>query len=180
MSERPSLVIDPDSLSPDEQVRDLKLAEADREAGAEALGVDAVNALNARIRLWRRGRLVHVEGEAAARLRQTCVVTLEPLETSVDTTFERVFDPTLAEWPEDEAEIDLTLEGDGPEPLTDGVLDLWQIVFEELSLATDPFPRSEGAELDRSRLNDDDTEAAPRSPFAALASLKQKADGGID
>src|SRR5438270_9053873 len=59
---------------------ELEAEDVMRAALAKPLGVDAVERLVARFDLTRRGRdRLHVSGDVSGRVRQTCVVTLEPL-----------------------------------------------------------------------------------------------------
>ena len=52
--------------------------------------------LSAVFDLTRRGGGVHVAGQVKARVGQTCVVTLEPLENDLDEPINVLFAPPLA------------------------------------------------------------------------------------
>jgi uncharacterized metal-binding protein YceD (DUF177 family) len=136
---------------------------------ARAAGVDAVLRLSGHFELVRSGNDgVRVTGQVSAAVRQTCVVTLEPVENEieepVDLTFVRrdgAVEPLRRE-----EEIGAR---DPPEALVDGTVDLGAIASEFLVLGIDPYPRKPGALF-----------AAPASPepgdkpFAALAALKKR------
>jgi hypothetical protein len=63
---------------------------------------------------------------------------------------------------------------DGPEPLTDGTVDLGAIASEYLVLGIDPYPRKPGAEFQPPA----EAEDPARHPFAALSALKAGQGGG--
>lgn len=152
----------------------------------------ALTAIEARLRVTRRGADgLEVSGRLLAKVRQTCVVTLEDFDVEVDEPVHLCFAPppgsdksASAEprravkkserWKEpveDEpapARI-VDLEEDAPDPLIGGAIDLGAIVSEFLTLGLDPYPRKPGARF---------TEPAPAgeedSPFAALRQATRK------
>src|SRR5262245_52974213 len=72
----------------------LETSEETRAALARPAGVDAVEQLNATFDLTRRGRDgVHVEGRVTATVRQTCVVSLEPVVNTIDEAVDVDFVP---------------------------------------------------------------------------------------
>ena len=98
--------------------------------------------------LDRRGR-VHVTGTVRARIGQTCVVTLDPIDNEIDETVDVMFAPSeqipqLADLAHEalagEAEIP-----DPPEPIVNGVIDLGRLATDVLLLAIDPYPRKPDA-----------------------------------
>ena len=136
------------------------------------LGVLAVKGLRASFRISRwRARGIKLEGSLTADVVQACVVTLEPVESHVETRFERRYLPAEMLEPAGEGDdVFVDPEGeDPPEPLTHE-LDLGEVVVEELALNIDPYPRKAGIEFAPS--TDDDGGKPPASPFAALARLK--------
>jgi hypothetical protein len=126
--------------------------------------------LSAVFDLTRRGARVHVAGRVRARVGQTCVVTLEPIENEIDETVDLLFAPTQAEAPG--REIQVILDQEPPEPLTGGKLDLGALATEFLVLGLDPYPRKPGAEFGSLKVGDD----GPRH-FAALEALKKRFGG---
>jgi len=118
--------------------------------------------------------IVISEGVLKAIYEQICVVSLEPFEISLETSFGGVFanhDPAenLAE-DDDEGRADLP---DVLGPINDGVIPIGEAFVEQFALEIDPFPRKPGVEFDGLTLgstSSDDTE--PKSPFAVLAKLK--------
>ncbi len=145
-------------------------------AVAELAEVRDISALSATFDLIRAGALVQVTGRVRALVGQTCVVTLEPMETDVDEPIEITF--TLAQ-PEKSAQSGATeprrrnAESDLPEPLIGGTLDLGAIATEFVILGIDPYPRKAGVEFAPPAAENDDPH-----PFAALAALKDRSGGG--
>lgn len=154
-----------------------------REAIAKFAGVNAVPALSATFDIVRRGKDgLRVTGEVRGRVGQTCVVTLEPMESEIVEPVDVVYAP-----PREEAVPDRAAqahpgatgspvfeeEEDPPEPLIDGIADLGALATEFLLLGINPYPRKPGATFEQPGAN------TPESgPFAALARLKRGDDGG--
>ena len=129
--------------------------------------------LSAVFDLARRGAGVRVTGQVSARVGQTCVVTLEPVESDLEELVDLVFAPALAELAKAET-VDLgTQEEDLPEPLVGGKLDLGAIATEFLLLGIDPYPRKAGAEFAPVKADD-----GSARPFAALEALKKRLGSG--
>ena len=149
--------------------------EAMRQAIAREMGLVALLRLEASFDLERRGAEgLRVEGCVVATVVQSCVVTLEPIESEIDEAVNLVFLPPRAEPIEtggDAGFYPLDAE-EPPEVLVNGAVDLGAIATEFLNLGIDPYPRKEGAVFDAPPAGD------PAShPFAALAALKKDRDG---
>lgn len=141
---------------------------------AEELAIVSIEALVAKYRITplSKGRL-GVAGKIETRVTQECVVTLEPVISSVSVPLDVIFTPE-SHVPEPEIEGSLEdLESPDEEPIENGVVDMGRIVVEELVSGLDPYPRREGASLD---WTDEKSAAAEASPFAALARLKRAND----
>jgi uncharacterized metal-binding protein YceD (DUF177 family) len=134
---------------------------------AAAAGLEAVARLRATFDLARRGRDgVRVVGALSATVRQTCVVTLDPVENEIEEEIDLVFAPGSAST--QGGDLDLTTEmAEPPEALVDGVIDLGAIATEFLILGIDPYPRKAGAVFEPPPSDD-----AGTHPFAALAALR--------
>jgi hypothetical protein len=156
---------------------EIEAAEAVRTALAPIAGLRNLPELKAVFDLARRGRGVHVGGRVEARVGQTCVVTLEPMESRVSEEIDLLFSPDVPAVP-DLAEaaghsIGHTAdEEEAPEPLVGGTVDLGAVATEFLMLGIDPYPRKEGAQFTSPAA---DSEGA--HPFAALAALKKPPGG---
>ena len=136
---------------------------------AEALGLEALESLEAHLRLsaWRDG--ARIEGAWRARIVQICGISLEPFASDLAGDFALTVVPAgslLAE-PPAEAEIVIDPEAeDPPDVLAADQIDLGGYVVEHLALDVDPFPRKPGVAFEAP------PEAPAPSPFAALAGLK--------
>jgi hypothetical protein len=156
---------------------DLAANEATRAAVAEAVEVRALPRLEASFDVTRQGRDgLHVTGRVSATVGQTCVVTLEPIESEIEEAVDLVFSPdAVAELPDETTPVSgrsRVAAEDAPEPLVGGVVDLGVIATEFLVLGIDPYPRKSGVEFTVPAADND----TPK-PFAALAALKNKQGG---
>ena len=154
---------------------ELEADEAARAAVAKAANVDAIEALAATFDLTRLGRDgLRAVGAVRARVLQSCVVSLEPMVTTVEETIDVAFAPPR------EAEVGARADlepGDGlipqgeepPEPLVGGAVDLGALATEFLILGIDPYPRKPGVAFTPPAASVD----SPAHPFAALAALKK-------
>jgi len=150
--------------------RDIEAPETARAAIAALSELREVAALSASFDLEKRGERVHVTGRVKARVGQTCVVSLAPMETVIDEPVELTFAPTSAGGlDETGADARQMPDSDGPEPLRGNAIDLGALASEYLVLAIDPYPRKEGAEFAAPAV-----EESGNKPFAALAALQQE------
>ena len=119
--------------------------------------------------LARRGAGLRVTGRVIARVGQTCVVTLEPVENDLVEPVDLIFNQTPSE-----AQSAKTSEGEEPpELLVDGKLDLGVVATEFLLLGIDPYPRKIGAEFTAVK-----ADHGKARPFAALEELKKRLGSG--
>jgi hypothetical protein len=152
---------------------ELEASEEMRAALAKPAGVDAVERLHATFDLARRGRDgLRVGGRVTARVRQSCVVTLEPVINEIDETIDVDFVPArdIADADRADDEIVLTPSSDEREPLLNGTVDLGALATEFLILGVDPYPRKAGAAFEVPK----DATGPAGHPFAALAALQKK------
>jgi uncharacterized metal-binding protein YceD (DUF177 family) len=141
-----------------------------RAALAKPVGVVAIDRLVARFDVTRRGRDgFRVAGEVSATVRQSCVVTLEPVSNEINEPIEVDFAPPRADKLKDVSEIEIDSEAeDEAEPLTGNSIDLGLLATEFLILGVDPYPRKVDADFTAPAVDD-----AAANPFAALAALKK-------
>ncbi len=125
--------------------------------------------LSATVAVVRYRNGLRATGRVAATVGQTCVVTLEPMESLLDEAFDVVFLPPEAI--ADAAPSDIPAD-DEPEVLADGVADIGAVATDVLLLGIDPYPRKPGAAF---AAPVDDRPAA--GPFAVLAKLKPQGGG---
>ena len=151
--------------------------------------------LSASFDLTRQGAGVHVVGTVSATVGQTCVVSLEPMQSEIEEPVDIIFAPPPVgsagdageapvkrgksagkaavkspAKPADEFEVSLAVKPgeDPPEPLVGGIVDLGALATEFLLLGIDPYPRKAGAEFAPPKVEDVETH-----PFAALEALKK-------
>jgi uncharacterized metal-binding protein YceD (DUF177 family) len=155
--------------------RDIEADGATRAAMAEIAGLRDIAFVRAAFDLSpRSGGRVHVAGHVSARIGQTCVVTLEPMENDIDEDIDLTFAPAeqIPEIADEVAGEEIEIGGgdkpEPPEPILNGIIDLGRLATDVLFLAIDPYPRKQGAVFESNV-----TEADPKDhPFAALKALK--------
>ncbi|PZA11928.1 DUF177 domain-containing protein [Rhodopseudomonas palustris] len=116
---------------------------------------------------------VHLTGRVRAKVTQTCVVTLDPVDKAVDETVDLTFLPPeqireLADSVDDNGDPDPS---DPPEAIERGIIDIGRVATDALYLGLDPYPRKPDAVFEPMvDLVDPDM-----NPFAALKALQQPA-----
>jgi uncharacterized metal-binding protein YceD (DUF177 family) len=136
----------------------------ERAALAKDFKLPGIHALAGRFRLSGTPKRVHVEGVVSARVAQTCVVTLESFDDSIEEEVEVDFAAPSADSPPLNPERP---DYEPPDEITRGHIDLGALTAEFLALGLDPYPRKPGAEF----AHEGHGERAD-SPFAALQKLK--------
>ena len=155
---------------------ELEASDAIRAALAGPAGVDGIERLTAAFDLTRRGHHgLHVRGQVTATVRQTCVVSLEPVTSEIEEAVDIDFvPPREIEVPEGgDEETHLIRAADDPEPLVDGTVDLGLLATEFLLLGVDPYPRKAGVSFAAAAAAAAAAADAAASPFAALADWKK-------
>lgn len=154
--------------------RDIEADQPARQAMAEVAGLREVAYARASFDLRHKsGGQVQVMGRVQAGIGQTCVVTLDPIESEIDEVIDLTFAPVaqttpradLADDDKDELEDEI---GDQLEPIVDGVIDLGRLATDMLFLAIDPYPRKAGAVFEPQVVAADPED----HPFAALKALQ--------
>jgi uncharacterized metal-binding protein YceD (DUF177 family) len=161
---------------PDQGLSAVRQASPDELASiARALDLVACTSLRADYKVSATlGGRFHLTGRLRAEVSQNCVVTLEPVDSTIEEAFEAVFWPQEAMPAPDSGEVAMDEEPER-EPIVGGQLAVGRVVFESLAAALDPFPRKPGAVLDwQPAASTDGPAAMPASPFAVLANLKTK------
>ena len=161
--------------------RDIEADRATRDAMAELAGLREILSASASVDVSPdSGGRFHVTGRVRARIGQTCVVSLDPIENDIDEPIDLILAPpeqipALADLVDDaddsEAEIP-----DPPEPIENGMIDLGRLATDALFLAIDPYPRKPDAVFEPLVAAVDPED----HPFAALKALQvdRKAPGG--
>jgi Large ribosomal RNA subunit accumulation protein YceD len=153
--------------------RDIEADQSAREAMAELAGLREILSANASLDVTPKGGgRFHVAGHVRARIGQTCVVTLDPIENDIDEEVDLIFAPpeqipNLADLVDEAAESAVEIP-DPPEPIVDGIIDLGRLATDALFLGIDPYPRRKDAVFEPP------VEAADPEdhPFAALKALQ--------
>ena len=153
--------------------RDIEADRAMRNAVADVGGLREVLSAKASFDVTPlSGGRFHVSGHVRARIGQTCVVTLDPMESEIDEAIDLIFAPP-EQIPQMAALVDESEHSDGetpdpPEPIENGMIDLGRLATDALYLAVDPYPRKPDAVFKPL------VEAADPEdhPFAALKALK--------
>jgi uncharacterized metal-binding protein YceD (DUF177 family) len=153
--------------------RDIQASPAECAAVATLGGLLGVSALKASVVLTPMGQgNVHVVGSVQGRVGQSCVVTLDPIETDLDEAIDLMFAPPsqireLAESVDEDIESDQETP-DPPEPIEHGLIDLGKLATDALFLGLDPYPRKPDAVFEVPETPPDPGD----HPFAALQALK--------
>lgn len=153
--------------------RDLKADETIRHAIADVGDLREVLSAQASFDVTpKSGGRYHIAGHVRARIGQTCVVTLEPMESDIDEPVDLTFVPP-DQIPEMATLIDEAEHSDGdtpdpPEAIENGIIDLGRIATDALYLAVNPYPRKPDAVFEPVVEATDPED----HPFAALKALK--------
>jgi Large ribosomal RNA subunit accumulation protein YceD len=153
--------------------RDFEADAASRRALAELAGLREILFAHASLDVSpQSGGRVHVAGRVRARIGQTCVVTLDPIENDIDEPIDLIFAPPeqipqLADLVDEAAESDGEIP-DPPEPIANGIIDLGRLATDALFLGIDPYPRRPDAIFQSPPVEVDPDD----HPFAALKALQ--------
>jgi hypothetical protein len=153
--------------------RDIEAAPAVRESMAKLGGLREILSANASLDVTPKGGgRFHVGGRVRARVGQTCVVTLDPVENDIDEEVDLIFAPVeqivqMADLADEAAEGGVEI-ADPPEPIANGVIDLGRLATDALFLGIDPYPRRKDAVFEPPVVAADPED----HPFAALKALQ--------
>jgi Large ribosomal RNA subunit accumulation protein YceD len=153
--------------------RAIEANDAARASMAEIAGLREIMSARASFDLaLKSGGRVHVTGEVRARVGQTCVVTLDPIENEIDEVIDLMFAPSeqipsLSTLTEEAAASDEEIP-DPQEPIINGAIDLGRIATDALFLAIDPYPRRLDAVFEPPAVVTNPAD----HPFAALKALQ--------
>jgi hypothetical protein len=156
--------------------RDIEADRATCDAMAKLAGVREVLSASASLDVTPNGGgRFHVSGFVRARIGQTCVVTLDPIENDIDEPIDLTFAPPeqipeLADLVDAAAESETEIP-DPPEPIENGLIDLGRLATDALFLAIDPYPRKPNAVFEPVVVAPDPED----HPFAALKALQPDA-----
>ena len=150
-----------DRIGPQGTTLDIDAGPGELSAIAARLRIVSLASLHCAFKLRRIGsNTIEAHGTLSAHLTETCVVSLDPFDHSVQETFTVHFVPagTEDDDPDPEAVDQIPFEG--------GSVDIGEAAVEQLALALDPYPRKPGAALPP------DLGPELDGPFAALLALR--------
>ena len=149
--------------------REIEADAPTRAVMAETAGLRDIASVRAAFDLSRRsGGRVHVAGRVLAKVGQTCVVTLEPIESEIDEEVDLIFAPTDEIAPQIDVDDGESAVPDTPEPIENGMIDLGRLATDALFLGVDPYPRKPDAVFEVPVVPPDPED----HPFAALKALQ--------
>ncbi|MFT5180648.1 MAG: uncharacterized metal-binding protein YceD (DUF177 family) [Alphaproteobacteria bacterium] len=156
------------SDSPEHKIA-IVTTQAEREALAARYGLISLDALEAQVTVREdpSGEIV-AEGHVQAQIVQQCVVTLEPISSTVSASFDQLYTLRPAD-----VEDDLEIGPDDiepPEPVIGDSIDVGELLAQFLSLSIDPYPRAPDAD---SQTDQYPSKTPKDGPFAALAQLRE-------
>lgn len=127
---------------------------------------------------WKRNG-IKVGGTVEADITQECIVTLDPLQAHIIEDVSALFLPEDSKLGrlgfEGGGEILLDAEGpDSPETFSGETIDVGALAEEFFAMAIDPYPRKEGAEIEKVAETEPDQDKIPNPWHEKLAALKQK------
>jgi len=149
----------------------------ERQAVTELLDIVSIQSIVGRFTItpWRRTGF-RITGEVQAEVEQACVVTLDPVPETVRETVDVTYLPASEIEPPADEEIEVALDAEDPPEAIDGpAVDLGMLATEFVAVGLDPYPRKPGVEFTPFIEDDGSNDALP-SPFAALGALKPKDD----
>ncbi len=156
---------------------DLSPGAEDRTKIAEDLDFQGIRKLRFEGKLVPDGKSDWVlTARLGATIIQSCVVTLDPVTTRIDTDIRRAY---RADFKDPDTANEVEMPEDDTEEALPATLNLADVMIEALSIAAPDFPRADGVELENTTfaapgvapLSDDDVK-----PFAGLQALKEKMD----
>jgi uncharacterized metal-binding protein YceD (DUF177 family) len=160
--------------------RELEASASERQAMAKLAGLREVLSAHAAFDVVpKSGGRFQVTGHVRARIGQTCVVTLDPIESEIEEEVDLMFAPEaearrladlIEEGQDDEAPPEVV---DSPEAILNGIIDLGRLATDAVFLAIDPYPRKEGAVFEVEVTAPDPAD----HPFAVLKALQDKKKG---
>jgi len=154
--------------------RAFEASDATCAAIADLAGLREISSARASFDLKpKSGGRVQVTGEVHARVGQTCVVTLDPIENDIDEGIDLLFAPpeqirSLAALVDEAAQSEDDEVPDPPEPIINGVIDLGRLATDALLLAIDPYPRRPDAVFEPIA----EVKDPAAHPFAALKTMR--------
>jgi uncharacterized metal-binding protein YceD (DUF177 family) len=154
-----------EGITPDKVRKEaVEATEEECAALAERFDLRELSDLKAKLSIRRvaGGEVIRIDGAIEADVVQACVVSLRDVHSRVESKFETFFT-------EDSIDED---DEDAPEMVSNGYIDLGEVVAQYLSLELDPYPRAPGVSL-AAQMAEVGVKA-PDNPFKVLEGMKKK------
>lgn len=140
----------------------------ERKALAARFGVEDIPSFEAFLNVDRaENGMLAVTGVVRAKVVQSCVVTLEPVSSTLEDVVDALFAPGSPR--AQDSETILWNDLDPPEPIRGGVIDLGELAAQHFGIALDPYPRKEGAVFRCAQAQQKDEK--PVTPLTLLKSV---------
>ena len=156
----------------------LSAVERERRALADVWNIEGVNSLTAELQIarWKRDG-VRIKGQVSGEIVQACIVTLEPVVSTIEQEIDQIFVPEGSKLARIVADGvgEMVLDPDGPdlpETFVGDTIDAGELVAEFAALGIDPYPKKPGAEF-AAHIESADEEDRKPSPFAVLKDWKK-------
>ncbi len=165
-----SFLIHPSELDEVETKFDLNAESNERSALSHRFGLQGIDAfkLSITVKHLRKRNAVQVNGKLHAQIIQNCVVSLIPIENTIDEVFEVIF------YEKNQLVSEELFDDDQFETYENDTIDLGEFGAQELALATNPYPRAEGIADETIGPYLPTNDNTKTNPFSALAGIKQK------
>ncbi len=183
-----SVIVRVDDVPSNGKAMELAPNQGEKKALAGRLNILELQELKAKVQLNRQAaHILHVKGKFDAKIKQACVVTLEPIETVIKDEFEAWFADEKqaisfkkaqheAQTKKELLDLPILDESEAPEPMENGEIDVGDIIAQFLSLAIPPYPHKEGIEYENVEPEEPKLDKNPMkvNPFAALKNWRPK------
>ncbi len=174
-----------DKVQARSQVLKLKAKPEECEAIAKRFDLVDLKYLTATLELDPKGQgtLLFVKGTLQAEVTQSCIITAEPIKSTLDEPFEILYSFDPVDNAADEILIDIDAE-DPPELADPNGIDFGEAIVQQLAVMIDPYPRSEnsnweGDSVDEAPSEEEVQSEAKTNPFSVLKDLQIKKQGNF-
>ena len=160
-----------EKISPNGVEEIILASERERKALAERFDLIDIKSLEAKLFVSpeRAGLNFAVKGKVMAEVVQRCVVTLEPLPSTIEQNIHVHY--SAPEFLVGGGATERDMEEDDMEPIENGIIDLGELAAQHLGLGLDPYPRK--PDLPPVEMEFGEPVVAD-NPFAKLVVLKDK------
>lgn len=163
-----------EKIAPAGSEHTIEATSEERRALAERFGIAAIHSLSARfVAIPWQGGGVQLRGEISAEVELVSVISLEPFSTRVSEPVVRYFQASLSPGHRPAVLGVESLEGEEPDVISGGSIDLGEVAAESLALGLDPYPRKPG-EVFHDATQQAEEERRQESPFAVLSRLRKR------